>query len=1037
MVPASPLALRIPTFPLNELQKLNANILANQDQFIHLILSLRGNKVFMNALYYASSRLHDAFIKASAEEEHDKINRICISVYKYFVRMCSRATPFGLFAGLGLAEVAEGSTAVNLDPENKGVAFVRYDMALVLSLSEELLRDDRLKKKVKYYVNNSIHTLRGKIRYIESEYNDGAKNYLVSDLERFPLLDFVVEQFATRGGGTFQEFLSYLEAQNLDLETAEDFFEQLIQNQILISELEINVTGEFYLERISDILKPLLGIEDLQLKIESLKEILHLLNQGSLSPLLATQKLTRDFKSLVAYNNYHVDYKIKMDQNKINKRVIEHLTKNLQKIISFLAQPVRNETLEKFKSRFIERYGEKEISLGLLLDPDIGIAYSETRVGKSPLIENILRTNRQQDHTYGAVSRIKNLFINKLIQRGQLNIELTDQDMVEFKKSMGDAFLSQSHEYYVLGSMVCDSAAEMDSLNYQFEIKTLVNGNAANLMARFGHFGEEFGDYISQHIKKDITDNPDWIDAEIVHLNAGEGNIVIRPSLVEYELPFACFSTKNTKFQLQISDIYVSLKNNAFVLRSKKHNKYIRARLHTAHNYTTGLPLYRFLCDIQSQGHASKLNWDWGILSELGMSPRVSYKGIILAKAKWKISRQSFSNLNFANFKNLLNELQLNKHLPDLVTLDVGDNELLLDLRLAIAKEILFSSLKNSGAITVSEYINKQLTSFIKHNDNSYANEILLSFSSPNESTFAAEPAIQRQISKAFKKTLIPFEDCLSLKIYCGERIAEYILANELAPLLKSFTNLNKSNYWFFIRYHDPDPHLRIRLFSADRLLLFNTYQLIEKKIASYVKDDIIFSLQIDTYKREFERYGRNSLLFFEHLFFEESCLIVTLLDSINNDLKDEDYRVFFVLRLCAIYLNVYFKSIEDKLEFTDKIKNSFVLEFKDTIHVKESLRIKYNDYKPYAFLIETEPVALNSDPQLNILLKHLSDFERNVASKIDYFKTETQLASILHMAINRIFIAEQRLHELFLYDILVKYYKSSIARSKKSEYAG
>ena len=951
--------------------------------------------------------------------------------------MCSRATPFGLFAGLELAEINENMTEVSVDPEQPGDTFIRYDMSLVLSLSEELLRDPRLKKKVKYYINNSIHSLRGKIRYIESENVSGAKNYIVSDLERFPLLDYVLEKFEINGGGTFQEFNTYLEEQGIDPAIAEDFFERLIENQLLISELEINVTGEFYLERISGILMPFDDIDDIKLKIKNLTGLLFSLKSGNLTPYEATQKLATEFKTLIAYNNYHVDYKPNLDKKNINEKLVGDLTEKLQKIISFLSQPVRNTSLDNFKNRFIERYGEKEISLALLLDPDIGIAYSETRVGKSPLIENILRTNKQQDYSYGAVSNIKNMFINRLLQRGQLNIEITDSDILEPEKNMGAGFVSQSHDYYVLGSMVCESSEEMDNLNYRFEIKTLVNGNAANLMARFGHLGEGFSKYISQHVDKEKTNSRDWIDAEIVHLNSGEGNIVVRPSFCDYELPFACFSTKDTKFQLQISDLYVSLKNNMFVLRSKKHNKYVRARLRTAHNFTTGLPIYKFLCDIQSQGHASRLNWDWGLLSEIGISPRISYKNIILAKAKWRISKQSFPDLTSENFKKFVTELQLEKDLPDLVTLDAGDNELLLDLRLELSKEILFSSLKSNGAITLSEYINKGLSSFVKQNDNSFANEMLLSFSTAGHPEAVPRAGVHAQISKEIKKTLLPFEGCLSLKIYCGEKIAEYILINELVPLLKKFTNQGKDNYWFFVRYHDPEPHLRIRLFSSDRVLLTGIYQMIEKKIASYLRDNIVFSLLIDTYHREYQRYGKDSILSFEQLFFNESHLIATTLNIINNEIKDENHRVFCMIKLFDIYLNHYFGSVEDKLKFAIKVKNTFVSEFSDMIYVKNSLKIKYKEYKPYAFLISREPVPPNVDIRLNKLLKHLGNYEIDIVSKINYIKTENQLASIIHMAVNRFFISEQRLHELFLYDILENYYRSSIARSKKLEYAG
>lgn len=104
------------------------------------------------------------------------------------------------------------------------------------------------------------------------------------------------------------------------------------------------------------------------------------------------------------------------------------------------------------------------------------------------------------------------------------------------------------------------------------------------------------------------------IDAEIVHLPENRvGNILYRPILREYEIPYLANSTLEKHFQINIEDLFLTLRDNRLILFSKKLGKEVVPYLSNAHNYwTNSLPIYNFLCDLRSQDVRDNLTFSWG-----------------------------------------------------------------------------------------------------------------------------------------------------------------------------------------------------------------------------------------------------------------------------------------------------------------------------------------------------------------------------------------------------------------------------------------
>lgn len=128
-----------------------------------------------------------------------------------------------------------------------------------------------------------------------------------------------------------------------------------------------------------------------------------------------------------------------------------------------------------------------------------------------------------------------------------------------------------------------------------------------------------------------------------------------------------------------------------------------------------------------------------------------------------------------------------------------------------------------------------------------------------------------KMINDNSKKKFIPATEWLYLKIYAGVKTADIILDEAIQPLMKYFQENDYISKWFFIRYNDPKPHLRIR-FKLNNIDDYSKILVkINEALQEYIESGEISDIVIDTYSRELERYGENTIEEAEILFYKNS----------------------------------------------------------------------------------------------------------------------------------------------------------------------
>jgi thiopeptide-type bacteriocin biosynthesis protein len=121
----------------------------------------------------------------------------------------------------------------------------------------------------------------------------------------------------------------------------------------------------------------------------------------------------------------------------------------------------------------------------------------------------------------------------------------------------------------------------------------------------------------------------------------------------------------------------------------------------------------------------------------------------------------------------------------------------------------------------------------------------------------SAEPAGKAAGSVPARARLRPpGSDWLYLKLYGPQPFEDQVIAGPLRTFGEFAVNAGLADGWHFLRYTDPDPHLRLRFHGEAATLLGPLLRQVCDWSAELVAAGVRTRFAFDTYEREVERYG-------------------------------------------------------------------------------------------------------------------------------------------------------------------------------------
>lgn len=724
--------LRTPLYPVNFIKGLTSKKTIS-DQDLKIILK---ESVIQEALFLASPPLYNELQKWLNVEinDHKKEEKLKYSLLKYLSRMSSRCTPFALFAGCTIGEFGD-ATKITIGDKNKHSRHTRLDMNYLVALSQDLSKERHIKDQLLFYPNTSIYKVGSQLRYVEYHYKNTRRQHHITAVDDLVYLQKVLK--IASQGATIDELAKCIIELEITIEEATHFIEELIDCQLLVSELEPSVSGPEFLDQILKVLTKLKGVNHILTVLREVENQLKSIDRGignpvenyiSISKKLRELNTTFDLKYL-----FQTDLFITTETATLDSSIIDSVKRGFV-IFNKISQPPKDTFLKQFKEAFYERFEEREVPLAKALDVEMGIGYKQNQNSGevNPLIDDIIlppvNGDTVQDIKWSPVDSVIQKKLLRAMAEKEYIIKITDNDFKGFDENWNNLPDTMS------------AMVEIVNIGGKQKIKcsNLGGSSAGNLLGRFCHGDERLNQYTRQIIDFESEANQNKLLAEIVHLpESRTGNILMRPTFRKFEIPYLAKSVLNKENQLPIEDLMVSVKNGNFIsLRSKKHNKEVIPHLTNAHNYSANaLPVYQFLCDMQTQNKRDYMGINLGpFTNEYDFIPRIEYEDLILSEAIWNLKKPDIEPLlkvmdSNQVFSLALKKFKQEKRIPQFVLLTDGDNELLINFENLTSVRMLLQTVKKRPHFKLTEFLFNE-NGIVKSTDGKeyYTNQVVLSF---------------------------------------------------------------------------------------------------------------------------------------------------------------------------------------------------------------------------------------------------------------------------------------------------------------------
>ncbi len=718
--------LRNPLLPFSFYDKLTQNTEVSLQQ----LQQVWKNKVIQEALLLASPNLFQEIEKLINNKLNDtsKKEKVSLAFLKYISRMSSRCTPFGLFAGCSIGSFGT-KTKINLTNYRDFHRKTRFDMNFLVAFAMYLANKSEIKKQLLFYPNSSLYKAGAHLRYIEYTYYKNRRIHSIEAVSDTDYLNTILE--AANSGKKLDDLALFLVSDNITIEEATAFIEELVANQILVSELEPSVSGKSFLEQITTSLEKLTKTKEITSVLNAFTKQLNTMDKqlGNSSKIYFNfmDRLKKMEATFEKNYIFQTDLFTKTTANTLSENTLENLKKGLL-LLNKITLKNKQTNLNNFKKSFVKRYEQQEIPLTLALDIEMGIGYIQTSniADDNPILDDLRLPAKKEETTQKYWNGIHKILQKKLLESFKNNaysISLSDTDFEGFEADWSDLPDTIS----TIAEVVLVNAQEMVSLS------SIGGSSAANLLGRFASGNTEILKHTKNIIAKEKELQNTKILAEIVHLpQARTGNVLMRPTFRDFEIPYLAKSTLAKENQIAITDLLISVRGNKIRLRSKKHNKEVLPHLTNAHNFSNSLPIYHFLCDMQTQNLRSSLYFSWGnAFTNHHFTPRVVYKNVIFAKATWFITKASIALFSKeANTNVLLKKVQkwrLKLQIPKYVQLVEADNTLVINLENSTSIRMLLDSVKRKKQFLLEEFLFAD-NGIVNSGNDYYTNQVVFSF---------------------------------------------------------------------------------------------------------------------------------------------------------------------------------------------------------------------------------------------------------------------------------------------------------------------
>lgn len=999
----------------------------------------------MEAVRVASPGLAQRAAEWLADPAADATRKTEQALMRYVARMCSRATPFGLFSAVSWGEMANITVlgdAVGSTPKRR----TRLDSVHLYALAQKLERAPEIACGLKWRPATSLYAHGSQYRLVEvapDRHLDGMRRFKLSGLDRDATLESAL-QFA-RPGVTLEALRRHVrETTGASEEDTAEYVADLLQAQALVSDLPPPLTG-------SD------PLAYLQARIHILRAHDEAARLGKVQSLLARMDAScdTDASSLELElwcllepgnpsppppNLVQIDL-FKPGRATLASTEVDELAQVLTTVARVSAAP--STRLDDFKKAFARRFEQREVPLMLALDEESGVSFdTEASAGQPDILKGLKLGRPPVQDAYTARLTEWDMFVMRTVaaalQQGLHEAVLDDARMTEMNAA---SRLPLPADCVAMLQMLPAST----SSSARWSVSGLAGASAASLFGRFCHLDDEMKNgvqaFLESHERKYAARA---IVAEVVHLPAERhANVIVRPVLSRYEIPYMASSGVPVDRQIALDDLMLSLRGDELVLRSRRLGRRVIPRLSCAHNFDTpaSLATYRFLGALQYDNQPVSSIAGPEFLNVFPFVPRIVYRHVVLRAAQWTINEPTVKRWKKAPLDErvaLVAQWRAEQRWPRVLTYADGDNVMLVDLENPLLVDNLVELLPEDGG-RVSEWLGA-------FDADHHAHEIVLPL---------VRSAYERRATDDFSSTgndpvdivHAPGSHWLFAKIYCGEGVADQLLNEVVAPLVQMSREATWASSWFFIRYADPSHHLRLRFNGDPQVLNTQVLPALQQALQPWLDSGIVHDFQIDSFRPEIERYGGLEAhdiccRLFEH---DSDAAAMLLTHALPRAEQADLARWFYACAATHRLVSAVFTEATQRLGAVRHLSAAMRARFSPTKQQDGQIGERFRQHRRALEPMLLGAKAMSADAQTAWSI--LEERDARFAEPIGHLKRLDAagelvtplvdiVASLSHMSLNRLLRTQQNPQEMLIYDFLDRMYSSWAARERVAQTA-
>lgn len=821
---------------------------------------IAGDPVLREAVQVSSPSLARVLHQVmSGEEPRPRgSRRAARALARYLLRMCTRSTPFGLLAGVGLASIGT-EASVRWKGEHRTTSSV--DLGWLDTWVRRCEREPVVLAHLQVTVNNLCRvqgdrlvlpngrTARSDPAVVSVHLSTPVRT--VMDTARSPVPYREVRDELRRG---------HREAA---IPVVDSLLQRMVDLGLLLTQLPPppgapDPTGHVVsvLEGLPESALPPDVAADLD-RLRRVRQDLALYDRqpvgAGLHLLVSAQRHLRGMESVTTVGGVQVD--LALDADIRIPRLVAAEAQFLAGALTRLSAPFAP-PLHDFHQRFVSRYGVNTlVPLTDVVDPTMGLApprgYRSARTGSRQAA--VSQENRDR-------------FLASLAQEATLlgRDVVLDETHVDELAGPGP-HLPPPTEVELCAHVLASSPDDLKFGAFRLAVASAFGSPTIGAMTgRFAHlFQTGDGVHRAPLIREAPTSDPTPLHARLVFppLQPRSANILRGPEWRGHDIPLGIFADPADPRVLDPEDLFVTASDHRLHVHSSSLQREVTPVGFHALNYRSQAPdIARLLREVSLSGTRPWQPWNWGSAAHLPHLPRVCYRKSILAPARWRVpSSLREAGLSVGQWRSALERWRDTWGVPTgvqvLAPQVTRDRGLVLDLEAQTHQRLFREEVLRHPEVVVTEdlFASPEATGWLAGHSNEVVFPLVLSGRPPTPPRADPMPLITR--SRDLEH--LPGGTWLSARIACAPEHISDVVGMHLPALVDGLP----IDEWYFVRYDDPHSHLRLRFHGAPHLLNSAVLPRLHGWAVTLRRSGLVDRLELGAYNPEVGRYGTGAAM--------------------------------------------------------------------------------------------------------------------------------------------------------------------------------